>query len=322
MRAWIVHPAADDLPAGPWIYVDARDGKVLRVSWTAPATRRLRVAAGLLALAMIVLIVALFQLGRVCDPQVIGSGKVVMACRHFRATDPPMIAAGIVIVGALSAFYSEISGFGISLKRRVDEASQAARASLQLGELNLHATQRLNETTADLADFNRGATLRFGDMVAEFADSAAGADPLARVHQLAAEYNELRGTMPSGDERTVLMNEIVQGMRSSLRASKSFDVSANLGSADRGMRLAGYAYLLDHSDPQRVSQLALAAANEDRPHPQYWALEALRHQLMTTAQPLPEDDMIKLVRAAQPLDPNSARARQINGILARERGKR
>jgi len=98
-QTWVIHPAADDLPSGPWIYVDARDGQVLRVERTGPAGRRLRLTAGVVVILMIALIVVLFAVSRVCNQQVLGSGsRAVYACRHLQATDPPMIAIGIVIV--------------------------------------------------------------------------------------------------------------------------------------------------------------------------------------------------------------------------------
>jgi len=187
-----------------------------------------------------------------------------------------------VIVGALSVFYSEISGFGISLKRRVDEVSQTARAGLQLAEINLQATQRLDETTEDLADYNREATRRPGTAQPGPVYEARPDARLADVRQLAAQYNELRGTMPSGDQRTVLMDQIVQEMRFLLREAQGVDLAELLSSPDRGIRLAAYAYLLEHQDREFLSQLAEAAANEDKPHAQYWALEALRHQVIAT----------------------------------------
>ena len=321
--AWIIHLAADNSPSGPWIHVDARTGAVRRVEYTSPAVRWRRIAAGCLLVVMVILIVAVFFPGRVCDQQVVSSGKVVFVCRHLEATDPPVIAIGIFILATLGVFYSEISGFGISLKRRVDEVDQTARTGLQLAEQTRTENRRLDETTRDLATYNldnlkvRGqAGVTPGPEDSGKALSAAE----QQVHHLAVRYNTLRGTMPSSLHRTELMADIVQKMGNALMEVSDFDVAGYLDSNDRGLRLAGYAYLLDHVEPQYRPKLVELADEEDKPFGQYTALRALEKQ-GEAAERLGDDSLAALSSLAQRLGPDEERTRLINRIIAVERSK-
>lgn len=316
-RAWIIHLAVDNSPSGPWIHVDARSGVIRRVEYAPPAVRWRRTAAGGLLVVMVVLVAAVFFPGRVCNDQVIGSGKVVSVCRHLEATDPPVIAIGIVILAALGVFYSEISGFGISLKRRVDEVDQTARTGLQLAEQNQAATRRLDETTGDLATYNLESRKQPpGPADSEKARTSVG----ARVQELAVRYNTLRGTMPSSDYRTALMADIVRELRNLLREVPDFDVAGYLSSADRGLRLAAYAYLQEHQAPQYRPQLVTVACAEDKPFGQYAALDALRNQGQTAGR-LGDDSLNMLSSLAQRLGPGEDRTQLINDIIALERSK-
>jgi hypothetical protein len=277
-------------------------------------------AAGGLVVAVVVALTALFFSGRVCNDQV-SSGKVVSACRHLQASDPPVIAMGIVILAVLGVFYSEISGFGISLKRRVDEVDQTARKGLQLAEQNQEDTQRLRETTEDLTDYNREVrdqpTGTPGPASGEEAES-----PTARVRDLADQYNRVRATMPSGDDRTRRMEDIVNELRRLLKHIPDFDATEYLRSANRGLRLAAYAYLLEHEAPQYFQELLKAVYAEDKPFGQYWALRALRQQVLTTGEFLRDVDVTELSSLAQRLGPYQDRARLANEIVAAARSKR
>ncbi len=65
----------------------------------------------------------------ICDQQLADSGDVVDVCRHLQVTDPPVLAAGLVVIAALGAFFTEVTAFGITLKRTVEKAEDAARAT-------------------------------------------------------------------------------------------------------------------------------------------------------------------------------------------------
>jgi hypothetical protein len=319
-RTWIVHFAVDDEPSGPWIHVDARKGVVGRVEHKPPNDRRLRLAASGLLVLMVLLMTAVFFLGHVCDDEVTTSGRVVSACRHLQATDPPVIAIGIVVLAAFGIFYSEISGFGISLKRRVDELDQTAQAGLQLAKSNREDTKRLDETTGDLADYNREVRDSHAPPIDMRTLKEDESPASLRVRQFAAQYNLLRGTMPSGDQRTLLMTRIVRDLRALLKNVPSFDVSEHLSSPDRGLRLAAFAYLVDHESRQHLSLLLEVAVAEDKPFGQYWALRAIRWQTRTTPR-LNLDGLHKLEVLAQRAGPGTDRAREVDAILALERSK-
>ncbi len=274
-------------------------------------------AAGGLLVAVVVALTAVFFSGRICNDQV-SSGKVVSACRHLQASDPPVIAMGVVILAVLGVFYSEISGFGISLKRRVDEVDQTARKGLQLAEQNQEDTERLRETAEDLTDHNRKVLDLPGG-----APSPAGREqaesPTARVRDLADQYNRLRVTMPSSDERTRRMAEIVNELRRLLKEIPDSSVLEYLNSTDRGLRLAAYAYLLEHKAAQYIQEVLKDVYTEDKPFGQYWALQALRQQVLTYGIRLRDVDVTELSSLAQRLGPNQDRARLANEIATAAR---
>jgi hypothetical protein len=127
--------------------------------------------------------------------------------------------------------------------------------------------------------------------------------------------------MPSSLNRTKLMADIVQEMSDELREVTDFDVASYLSSDDRGLRLAAYAYLLNHVEPQYRPQLVTLACTEDKPFGQYTALQALQKQ-GGTAERLGEDSLSQLSSLAQRLGPAEDRTGLINEIIAVERGKR
>ena len=71
--------------------------------------------------------------------------------------------------------------------------------------------------------------------------------------------------MKSGSERTRAMTEVVNDMIEVLRGSQNFDVKHYLQQQDRGLRLAAYAYLHEHSQPELVPALVEATLREDKP---------------------------------------------------------
>src|SRR5205807_10630230 len=80
--------------------------------------------AGLLGLAIAAAVS--FSRVRVCDQELTGEGKAVAVCRHLQMTDPPVVAFGGFLLLALGAFFTEVSGFGISLKREVRTVRETA----------------------------------------------------------------------------------------------------------------------------------------------------------------------------------------------------
>jgi uncharacterized membrane protein len=67
---------------------------------------------------------ALFFAAEVCDQQLTDDGRAVPVCRHVQLVDAPVVAVGLVLLVALGAFYSEVSGFGFTVKARVTDATR------------------------------------------------------------------------------------------------------------------------------------------------------------------------------------------------------
>ena len=149
---WVVRLAADSA-GGPWIYADSR-GRVRHVDFTSPAQRLLRILAFVVLLIGLALLVSRSYPKRWCGTELTASGATKNICRDPEVTDPAIVALGVVILATLGIFYTEISGFGLTFKRRVDQADTNARESLtQLGELQ-EVRKRIQETQADFADTN------------------------------------------------------------------------------------------------------------------------------------------------------------------------
>ena len=229
---------------------------------------RLPLLAGI---AAILAIIPVFVWWRVCDEQLSSAGRAVEVCRHMTVTDPPVVALGMLALVMFSGFYAEISGFGFTLRRKIEE---------------------LGESVSDLTEFNekRLAQRSAGQ---EFESTAVGRVPDARIAGLAERYDHLRVTMPSGSARTRRMTELFKQMQDALRDEPDFDLVGHLAHQDRGVRLAAYAYLREHVEPDMMADLVDAAADEDRPFGQYAALRAALHQ-RDNGVPLSDDDRARL----------------------------
>ncbi|MEV6834228.1 hypothetical protein AB0N17_06860 [Streptomyces sp. NPDC051133] len=251
--------------------------------------------------------VALFFTTEVCNQQLASNGKVVTVCRHPQMTDPPMVVLGLVVLVLLGVFFSEVSGFGITLKRQVEEARSTAQEAI-------HETRRFEErqqeAAGDLADGVREALSRTRP-----AGRTAASAPDDPVQRLAARYNEIRWTMSSGRARTAAMGAVVDEMIDLLRGARDFDVAGHLRSGDPGLRLAAAAYLYADPDPAWGRELAEAAVSEDKPFNEYWALKALREVFRGHCELLDEETRQLLQRRANQLPPGNDRAGQIKKLL-------
>ena len=137
------------------------------------------------------------------------------------------------------------------------------------------------------------------------------------IAALAAEYNAIRDRLPSGSERTSQMTRIVSRMLSMLSglSSDEFDPSPYLGSQDRGLRLAGYAFLYANPDPLRIQELTSAVVSEDKPFGQYWGIRAIHRQLQAHPDALDHNTRRDLDAFLARLTPGSDRARELRGAL-------
>lgn len=101
---------------------------------------------------LVCLIVALVGFGRVnvCDEQLSQAGDVVEVCRHLQATDPPVIAVGLIILVSLGVFFNEISGFGFTLKRDVREARETAHTAKTTAANAVASANKAERATAEV----------------------------------------------------------------------------------------------------------------------------------------------------------------------------
>jgi hypothetical protein len=261
----------------------------------------------------------LFFAVEVCDGALTNNGEVRRVCRHPELTDPPAVAVGLVAVVALGAFFTEISGFGISLKRQVEQAQETAKAAAKTAVEAKQATSSLEESTEDLAEgveLALRADLGVPTATPGQREVIGPADSTgAKVGRLAERYNRIRMTMPSSTRRTTLMEEVVRELGDVLRDVDGFDVEAHLHHADRGMRLAAYAYTMAHPDRVDTHDLVDAAFSEDKPFGQYHALRAVERAVQYDPSSLLPSDRQRLEQLLAERDPLGDRASVVRRIL-------
>jgi hypothetical protein len=332
----------------------------------------------------LVLLVAHIYPKRWCGTEVTASGITRNICRDPEVTDPAIVALGLVILAALGVFYTEISGFGVTLGRRVNEAGANARESLsQISELQA-VRKSVQETQEDFADTNtrtddrltglERAIREIRDQLDRFSDggngrsheraepgeapaSAIPAEPGSQFMQppspgansttadgngagraglvpdalsademlgYAAEYDRCRSTMVAGSNRSARMEEIFSDMRSAVKSIQvpgSRVERALFDPNDRGIRLAAYAYLIEHPDADLVTPLINEAANEDKPFGQYCALRAVNRLVKTSKTRLTPELTTRLNEIAITAGQGTDRAREVASILAEDRRK-
>jgi hypothetical protein len=251
-----------------------------------------------------------FVVVRVCNDQLTTDGRVVAVCRHMEATDPPVLAGGLVLLLALGTFFTEISGFGISLKSEVQEVRRTAeRAQDQASEAK-SVTEAFEETASDLAEGVQHA-LAISQPQARPGDGT----PRGELHAMAEEYNHVRWTMPSGSERTLVMTEIVRRMIAEAEKISEFDVEGYLHTNNAGRRLVAYAYMYAHPESAWVPVIAEAFLTDDKPFNQYWALKALEAQDFPISSML-DRDLIRRLRDRLPrLENDASRHRLLTKLL-------
>jgi hypothetical protein len=286
---------------------DRTDGSVDRRS------QLLRLATAIAIVVVVAGATVTFFTVHVCDQQLSARGAAVKICRHLNGSDPPSIAAGFVLLALFSVFFTEISGFGVTLKREVATLKQNQEINrvefARTREVARDATEQAAEVGEKLVG---GLSMDVEPSVAQEAEMRD--DP---IQPLADEYNKIRLTMPSGAARTTAMTRVVTKMVAALRQVQRFDVARHLDSSDRGLRLAGYAYLYDNPDPHLVPALVDSMMDkEDKPFGQYWALRALRHQAEADPSALDASTRRRLERDFMPRLPSrSDRAMELAAIL-------
>jgi hypothetical protein len=212
---------------------------------------------------------------------------------------------------ALGAFFTEISGFGLSLKRDVRDAKDTAH-SAKIAADEASVTSRSADTTAQVAQNVSLETLPRRGVRATGAKQTLETE----IASLAQEYDTVRHTQDSGSARTSTMTSIITKMIALLNnvEADSFDVSSYLRSPDEGMRLAGYAYLYANPDPRRAQEVS-ATLMQEKPFGQYWALRTLRRLVVADPSSLDLNTRRSLEGLLGSLAPNTDRAYEIRQVL-------
>ncbi|WP_433184157.1 hypothetical protein [Actinoallomurus sp. CA-150999] len=264
----------------------------------------IRWLAGIGVLVLAALSVVAFFRVQVCDQQLTSAGRTVRVCRHLQSTDPPVIAVGLVALLALGTFFTEISGFGFTLKREAEAAKEAAQDARR-------EAAAAKETSDDVAE-GLGHVLA-GDVADPQPEGAQTVGE--RIDRLAKEYNRIRWTMPSGGARTAQLTSVLKSMIETLRGVEDFDVDWYLTNKDRGLRLAAFAYLRANPDSSRVPALIDALVVEDKPFGQYSALRALEGIVEIDPGALDSAGRKRLRRLLTELPPETDRVMVLERVL-------
>ncbi len=215
---------------------------------------------------------------------------------------------------ALTAFFSEISGFGFALKRDVQRANERASNAESQATSAVSAAQsarRVSQVAENLSI--NAASSQSGQAVRDGAEATQ-----AEVERMAAEYNQVRQTESSGSARTAKMTTIVSNMIAALSGIEpnAFHVAGHLGQqSDDGRRLAGFAYLYANPNPEFTPLLANAIPADPTPFGQYWGIRALRKQVARDPSALDMNTRRRLERYLAGLGPNTDRAYELREVL-------
>ncbi|MBA3249024.1 MAG: hypothetical protein H0T66_01630 [Geodermatophilaceae bacterium] len=271
---------------------------------------------------------ALFFSYEVCERRFTGGDTPEEACRKLDLTDPPVVALGLVLLLSLSAFFSEISGFGLTLKRElraVQDDSRIARGDAR------EAKQVADGAAGDAAQA-RGASAS-ANQVAETAqetsiaaargDAAAltsrSSDDSDAVRVLAEEYNRIRRNQRSGSRRTSAMTGVVGRMIALLSRNPAAagwpGVSDFLAGDDGGLRLAGFLSCYTNPDPRRIQEVAQAVLRDETPFGQYCGLRSLNRLLALDPESLDRNTRRQLSEWGGTLGAGTDRAFELRRAL-------
>jgi hypothetical protein len=257
---------------------------------------------------------ALYYRTEVCDQQLAESGSIVTVCRSLQATDPPLIAVGMVVLFALSAFFSEISGFGISLKRELRRTERKAELAISKADNATSAANSAQDTStvAHQVAADGARQQRFG------------LDVSATIDDLIDQYNAARSAAPTSAERTTRLTTIVSTMISALSGAghEVIDVDSFLEARNNdGRRVAAYAYLYANPDPRLTATLVRAILTDETRFGQYWAVRALRRLISVDPAALDLNSRRELERLLAKLKPTTDRAFELRQALTEAQAK-
>jgi hypothetical protein len=250
----------------------------------------------------------LYYTTKVCNQGLTSGGSVVEICRNLQASDPPMVACGLVALVALTAFFSEITGFGVSLKRQV--RANTAKANTALTKAT--AAEQNSDVAQELA-LRRDAP-RPGPTEAD-----EGRELRGRIDSLVDEYNMIRKHESSGNARTTHMTSVVTHMLSELSGVplEDFDLNDYLtDSGNGGRRVAAYAYLYANPTPSQAAELVQALLAEPTPFGQYWGLRALSRLVQRDPECLDSNSRRQLEQLAKSFGRDTDRINELRRVLS------
>jgi hypothetical protein len=274
----------------------------LWVRWTAGAAIGASLAAG----------IGLYYETEVCNERVTSSGGVVDVCRQLHATDPPMIAIGLVTLVALTTFFSEITGFGVSLKREVRATRRQANAALSKAA----AAQTTSSVAEEVA--LQSATTR------QPPHGATESGVLPRIESLVSDYNQIRAAQDSGRARSTALTKVVSRMLTELTGVEPapFPFQEFVDDPeDDGRRIAAYAYAYANPDSKMAPGLVGAILSEKTRFGQYWAIRALSRVVRGEPRSLDFNSRRDLERLLRTFGPNTDRAYELRELLGSLPGK-
>lgn len=274
-----------------------------------PSTWVRRAAGALIALALGAAAV-LYYSTEVCDQHLTQAGSVVTLCRKLVITDPPMAALGLIALVALTAFFSEISGFGFSLKREIRSSIKKSNEALSRASSAQHEAHSARQTSeiAQEAALNTTGSRRLSN-----APSLG-----TQISHLISQYNTIRSQEKSSAARTNRLSTIASRMVSALSGAPldAFPITDYMHSGDDGNRMAAYAYIYANPEIGLASALTNAILLERTRFGQYWAIRALGRVIAKGGYGLDSKSTQDLADLLSRLEPGSDRAYELGQLLS------
>jgi uncharacterized membrane-anchored protein YhcB (DUF1043 family) len=208
------------------------------------------------------------------------------------------------------SIYTEISGFGLSLRRDVVRARDKAERATSVAEDARQAAENA-QSTAQVAQ-----NLSLTQSASHTQFTASKFELEQELNKLSEQYNTTRRQMQSGSARTAKMTSIISNMISDLKGvdPSLFDVAGHLNSDDEGQRLAAYAYLYANPDTSYTQKVA-ETITKDKPFAQYWALRTLRRQVQVDPEALDLNTRRYLEGLSETLGSGTDRAYELRQLL-------
>ena len=192
-----------------------------------------------------------------------------------------VVALGLIVFAALPWLAYcleelEIGGFKAKLRAIGEQAETASETASTVREM-------VDELAISGSTFSqRHGTLDLSQSGLEASATKPGKeDPIEELKELAKEYVSIRGSMPSGSERTAKMTAIFGQLESVARelGLDRTEVANWLSQEDAGRQLAAIAWLRAHPDQIKPVGLIAMVDKSNQPFVQYWALRVLKRHV-------------------------------------------